>query len=118
MTSADTPDLGTGVNAVTIIRCEPGDAAALEAIMIEDYEYLVAHHPGFLEGRVVASSVAPGTYFHITHWASAEQFAAAGQDPEVQRIFGSLPLSAPAEGHRGGAVVWAAGGVVHRAGAA
>jgi quinol monooxygenase YgiN len=109
------PDLATGVNAVTIIRCDPDRAAELEAVMAEDYAYLAANHPAFLQGRVVASDAQPGTYFHITHWASQEAFAAAGQDPEIKRILGGLPLSQPLEGHPGRAVVWAADGAVHRA---
>jgi quinol monooxygenase YgiN len=110
MPTAD--DLNAGIHAVTVIRCAPADAAELEAVMVADYEYL-AQNPAFLSARLVACRVEPGTYFHITHWASEGDLAAAGQDPEIKRILSGLPLAAPLEPHRGDAVVWAAGGTVH-----
>jgi quinol monooxygenase YgiN len=114
MSQAD--DLATGVHAVTIIRCDPADAAKLEEVMVEDYEYL-AKNPAFLHGRLIASENNAGTYFHVTHWASREEFAAAGQDPEIKRILSGLPLAAPLDGNRGDVVVWAGDGAVSRPGA-
>ncbi|MEA2330431.1 MAG: hypothetical protein QOH58_569 [Thermoleophilaceae bacterium] len=102
-----------GVHAVTKLRCDPADAERLEALMVEDYEHL-ATNSAFIEGRLIASVGEPGTYFHVTHWSSAEALAEAAQDPVVKRIFGGLPLAAQPEGHRGSVVVSVAGGTVTR----
>jgi hypothetical protein len=111
-TQTTSDDLTVGINAVTILRCDENHQRLLETVMREDYEYLVKN-PAFLEGRVVSARGAPGTYFHITHWASLEKIQEAGQDPEIKRIFGQLQLSEPLESHLCDAVVFARGGRVY-----
>lgn len=101
-----------GIQAVTILVAEQGAERQLEDVMEQDYQVL-SRNPAFLEGRLVRCAE-PGTYLHITHWASADALTEAGQDPEVKRILAQLPLAGPREAHRGDIVMRAQGARVVR----
>lgn len=84
------------VHGVTMIR---GERADVLRVLERDYRYLAATHSGFLEGRLLASTVEPGVFFHVTAWRSAEEFAAAREDAEVLRILSALPDGALVMSH-------------------
>jgi hypothetical protein len=80
--------LAPTVQGVTEIRC-PDRARLIEA-MVEDYTYLLGVQ-GFISGRLVESTAESDRFFHITEWASEEDFAPARTDPKVLEILAGLP---------------------------
>ncbi|MBS1843633.1 MAG: antibiotic biosynthesis monooxygenase [Actinobacteria bacterium] len=78
----------TVVQGVTEIRCP--DRSRLLEVMEEDYRYLL-EQKGFISGRLVESKADPNRFFHITEWASEDDFARLRGDLKVLEILEGLP---------------------------
>jgi len=100
------------VHVITALQVRPEATQRFLDLMRHDYDFIAAD-PALVSATLLASRTEPNTWFHATHWASAEALAKTVEHPTVREIFASLPLISPPTSHQCDARIVAAQGNVH-----